>query len=62
MSFQVIDLGEEAPDTVLHRVYANLEKLRSGGDDLAKGILNNLRLIVSQGERRYYKGAILASQ
>jgi len=58
MFFQVFDLGEEAPDKVLHRLYANLEKLKSSGDDLATEIQNNLRLIVSQDERRYYSDAI----
>lgn len=58
--FQVFDLGEEAPDKVLHKLYANLEKLKSSGDDLAIKIENNLRLIVSEGER-HHKDIILPS-
>lgn len=47
---QVFDLGEEAPDKVLHKLFANLEKLKSSGDDLAVKIENNLRLIVAGGD------------
>ncbi|RWW25788.1 hypothetical protein GW17_00009853 [Ensete ventricosum] len=42
----VFDLGEEAPDKVLHRLYANFEKLKSDGDGLAEHIERTLRLIV----------------
>ncbi|KAJ0017137.1 hypothetical protein Pint_11748 [Pistacia integerrima] len=38
---QVFDLGEKAPDKVLHELYANLEKLRHAGDVLAAEIENN---------------------
>ncbi|RRT53428.1 hypothetical protein B296_00028358, partial [Ensete ventricosum] len=41
----VFDLGEEAPDKVLHRLYANFEKLKSDGDGLAEHIERTLRLI-----------------
>lgn len=47
---QVFDLGEDAPDKVLHRIYANLEKLKSSGDELAIEIQNKLRLIVAGGD------------
>jgi len=40
-------LTEEAPDKVLHRLYGNLEKLKSDGDNLAAEIQKRLRLIVS---------------
>lgn len=46
-NFQVFDLGEEAPDKVLRRIYVNLEKLKNSGDELAVKIQKNLRLIVS---------------
>lgn len=45
--FQVFDLGENAPDKVLHQVYANLEKLKFGGDAFAAEIEERLRIIVS---------------
>ncbi|QHN95449.1 Diacylglycerol kinase [Arachis hypogaea] len=44
---QVFDLGEEAPEKVLSRVYANLERLKVQGDQLATRIMESLRLIVS---------------
>ncbi|KAJ6833430.1 diacylglycerol kinase 5-like [Iris pallida] len=47
---QVFDLGEQAPDKVLHRLYGNLERLKSGGDKLAFEIQNRLRLIVAGGD------------
>ncbi|CAD5172253.1 unnamed protein product [Musa acuminata subsp. malaccensis] len=47
---QVFDLGEEAPDKVLHRLYANFEKLKSDGDKLAAEIERTLRLIVAGGD------------
>lgn len=45
--FQVHDLREEAPDKVLHKLYGNLERLKSNGDDFAAEIGNRLKLIVS---------------
>ena len=45
--FQVFDLSEEAPDKVLHRLYANIERHKMGGDILAVQICRTLRLIVS---------------
>jgi hypothetical protein len=45
--FQVFDLGEMAPDKVLHQLYATLETLKYSGDDLAAKIQNKLRIIVS---------------
>ncbi|XP_064982194.1 diacylglycerol kinase 1 isoform X2 [Musa acuminata AAA Group] len=47
---QVFNLKEEAPDKVLHKLYGNLEKLKSDGDHLAAEILNRLRLIVAGGD------------
>ncbi|WOL16018.1 diacylglycerol kinase 5-like [Canna indica] len=47
---QVFDLGEEAPDKVLHRIYANFERLKSDGDKLAYHIEQKLRLIVAGGD------------
>ncbi|KAJ0081145.1 hypothetical protein Patl1_11956 [Pistacia atlantica] len=47
---QVFDLGEKAPDKVLHELYANLEKLRHAGDVLAAEILKKLRIIVAGGD------------
>ncbi|ONK65682.1 uncharacterized protein A4U43_C07F39610 [Asparagus officinalis] len=47
---QVFDLKEEAPDKVLHRLYSNLEKLKSDGDNLAAEIQKRLRLIVAGGD------------
>lgn len=44
---QVFDLGEEAPDKVLSRIYVNLEKLKNDGDEFAKEIQERLRIIVS---------------
>ncbi|KAG0471390.1 hypothetical protein HPP92_015936 [Vanilla planifolia] len=47
---QVFDLGEEGPDKVLYRIYANLERLKSSGDMVAAEIENSLRLIVAGGD------------
>uniref|UniRef100_A0A1D1XT72 diacylglycerol kinase (ATP) n=1 Tax=Anthurium amnicola TaxID=1678845 RepID=A0A1D1XT72_9ARAE len=49
-SAQVFDLGEEPPDTVLHRVYGNLEKLKHDGDTFATEIETRLRLIAAGGD------------
>lgn len=47
---QVIDLGEESPDSVLRRVYRNIEKLKSCGDDFAPKLASKLRIIVAGGD------------
>ncbi|PON81916.1 Diacylglycerol kinase [Trema orientale] len=47
---QVLDLGEEAPDEALRRVYVNLQRLKSEGDEFAKHIEEKLRLIVAGGD------------
>ncbi|XP_054816053.1 diacylglycerol kinase 5-like isoform X2 [Prosopis cineraria] len=47
---QVFDLGEEGPDKVLSRVYANLENRKSQNDQLATRIMEKLRLIVAGGD------------
>lgn len=44
---KVFDLGEDAPDKVLHRLYLTLENLKLNGDELATKIENHLRVIVS---------------
>ncbi|KAG1368205.1 Diacylglycerol kinase 5 [Cocos nucifera] len=46
----VFDLSKEAPDKVLHKLYHNLEKLKSEGDNLAAEIQRRLRLIVAGGD------------
>lgn len=43
----MFDLGEETPDKVLSRIYANLENLKVQGDRLAISTMERLRLIVS---------------
>ncbi|KAG0501465.1 hypothetical protein HPP92_001537 [Vanilla planifolia] len=47
---QVFDLGEHAPDKVLHTIFGNLERLKSTGDTYAAEIQNRLRLIVAGGD------------
>ncbi|KEH39037.1 putative diacylglycerol kinase (ATP) [Medicago truncatula] len=47
---QVFDLGEETPDKVLSRIYANLENLKVQGDRLAISTMERLRLIVAGGD------------
>ncbi|XP_068334562.1 diacylglycerol kinase 5-like isoform X1 [Pyrus communis] len=47
---QVYDLGQEAPDKVLCRIYANLEKLKRNGDKFATNIQERLRIIVAGGD------------
>lgn len=47
---QVVDLGEEAPDKVLRRLYLTLESLKVNGDVLAPKIQERLRIIVAGGD------------
>lgn len=47
---QVYDLGQEAPDKVLSRIYANLEMLKHNGDEFATKIQERLRIIVAGGD------------
>ncbi|KVH96581.1 ATP-NAD kinase-like domain-containing protein [Cynara cardunculus var. scolymus] len=47
---QVFDLGEEAPDKVLRRLYLTLENLKLNGDALATKIEKQLRIIVAGGD------------
>ncbi|KAK9209382.1 hypothetical protein WN944_001748 [Citrus x changshan-huyou] len=47
---QVIDLGEKAPDKVLHQLYVTLEKFKAAGDVFASEIEKRLRLIVAGGD------------
>ncbi|XP_031501066.1 diacylglycerol kinase 1-like [Nymphaea colorata] len=49
-SAQVIDLGADAPDKVLHKVYANIERLKANADSLAFHIEQKMRLIVAGGD------------
>ena len=43
----MFDLGEKAPDKVLHKLYITLETLKFAGDALAADIEKRLRIIVS---------------
>ncbi|XP_026392383.1 diacylglycerol kinase 5-like isoform X1 [Papaver somniferum] len=47
---QVFDLGKEAPDKVLSRIYINLERLKLSGDEFATEIQKRLRIIVAGGD------------
>ncbi|OWM88691.1 diacylglycerol kinase 5-like isoform X2 [Punica granatum] len=47
---QVFDLGESAPDKVLHQLYVTLEVLKSNGDDFAHEVQKKLRIIVAGGD------------
>ncbi|XP_057792463.1 diacylglycerol kinase 5-like [Salvia miltiorrhiza] len=47
---QVIDLGEETPDSVLRKVYINLERLKNHGDENASEFEKNLKIIVAGGD------------
>ncbi|KAK1304147.1 Diacylglycerol kinase 5 [Acorus calamus] len=47
---QVFDLGEEAPDKALHKLYMNLERLKSSGSEFAAEIQRKLRIIVAGGD------------
>lgn len=47
---QVFDLSEETPDKVLRRIYVNLEKLKSNGDEVAIKIQERLKIIVAGGD------------
>ncbi|KAH6775302.1 diacylglycerol kinase 5 [Perilla frutescens var. hirtella] len=47
---QVFDLGEEAPDKVLRRVFLNLERLKQNGDEFAPKLQKKLRIIVAGGD------------
>ncbi|KAG4170245.1 hypothetical protein ERO13_A12G136500v2 [Gossypium hirsutum] len=47
---QVTDLGEEAPDKVLRRLYISLEKLKQENDKFAAKIYERLRIIVAGGD------------
>ncbi|KAM7270129.1 hypothetical protein ACFE04_029343 [Oxalis oulophora] len=47
---QVFDLGEEAPDKVLRKIYLNLRKLKTGGNEFAAEIEERLKIIVAGGD------------
>ncbi|VFQ82565.1 unnamed protein product [Cuscuta campestris] len=47
---QVYDLGESAPDKVLHQLYSNLEKHKRNGDKMCFEIEKRLRIIVAGGD------------
>ncbi|KAJ4847880.1 Diacylglycerol kinase 5 [Turnera subulata] len=47
---QVFDLGKEAPDVVLRRIYLNIERLKASGDAFAAKIQERLRIIVAGGD------------
>jgi len=46
-------LGEQAPDTVLRTVYANLESLNLQGHQFAETMMKKLKLIVSFDEKNF---------
>ncbi|KAK4368514.1 hypothetical protein RND71_012306 [Anisodus tanguticus] len=48
--YQVFDLGEEAPDSVLRRLYLNIGRLKSNGDQFAAEIEERMRIIVAGGD------------
>ncbi|XP_040375562.1 diacylglycerol kinase 5 isoform X3 [Rosa chinensis] len=47
---QVFDLGQTAPDKVLHKLYVALETLKGRGDVLAADIQKRLRIIAAGGD------------
>lgn len=47
---QVFDLGEKAPDKMLHQIYYNLEKHKQNGDKLSAEIQRRLRILVAGGD------------
>ncbi|KAL2547851.1 Diacylglycerol kinase 5 [Forsythia ovata] len=47
---QVFDLGEEAPDSALRRLYLNLERLKVQGDEFALKLEEKLKIIVAGGD------------
>ena len=52
---QVFDLGGEAPDAVLRRLYLHLETLKLNGDEFAPKIEERLKIIVSWVKRECMK-------
>ncbi|KAI9083199.1 hypothetical protein K1719_034932 [Acacia pycnantha] len=48
--FQVFDLGEEAPDKVLRRIYANFENFKLQDDQFGIKTTERLKLIVAGGD------------
>ncbi|KAJ7981382.1 diacylglycerol kinase [Quillaja saponaria] len=47
---QVFDLGKEAPDKILRKIYFNFEKLKFDGDESATKIQERMRLVVAGGD------------
>lgn len=47
---QVFDLGEEAPENVLRKLYLNLERLKLNADKLATKLEEHLKIIVAGGD------------
>ncbi|KAK6120614.1 hypothetical protein DH2020_045647 [Rehmannia glutinosa] len=47
---QVFDLGEKSPDSVLRRIFLNLERLKNNGDEFAPKLAKKLRIIVAGGD------------
>ncbi|KAM6580349.1 hypothetical protein CsatA_004123 [Cannabis sativa] len=47
---QVFDLGEKAPDKVLHQLYVTLDELKGSGDNFAAEIEKRLKIIVAGGD------------
>nr|AAG23128.1 calmodulin-binding diacylglycerol kinase [Solanum lycopersicum] len=48
--YQVFDLGDEAPDSVLRRLYLNIERLKGNGDHFAAEIEERMKIIVAGGD------------
>ncbi|EYU26770.1 hypothetical protein MIMGU_mgv1a025204mg, partial [Erythranthe guttata] len=46
----VFDLGEEAPDSVLRRVFLNLEMLKNNGDEFVPKLEEKLKIVVAGGD------------
>ncbi|KAL8048781.1 hypothetical protein ABFX02_07G089100 [Erythranthe guttata] len=47
---QVFDLGVEAPDSVLRRVFLNLEMLKNNGDEFVPKLEEKLKIVVAGGD------------
>uniref|UniRef100_M1C463 Diacylglycerol kinase variant B n=1 Tax=Solanum tuberosum TaxID=4113 RepID=M1C463_SOLTU len=48
--YKVFDLGDEAPDSVLRRLYLNIERLKGNGDRFSAEIDERMRIIVAVGD------------
>ncbi|KAH0738260.1 hypothetical protein KY290_036965 [Solanum tuberosum] len=48
--YKVFDLGDETPDSVLRRLYLNIERLKGNGDRCSVEIDERMRIIVAVGD------------